>query len=79
MSCTACEPRAEDCLDLGDDGDDAPCTCECHDAEEYWRANGGQVCAVCKKRYREHPHGGPIGMDNKRFLRRLCNGGLVKL
>jgi hypothetical protein len=37
------------------------------------------VCSCCGKEYREHPHGGPLGYDNLLFLRRLCDGQLVKL
>ena len=80
MTCMECSDRAEDCWDVHKDpDDDTPCTCCCHDNPKYHRASGEQVCKLCKKLYRQHPHGGPIGMDNKRFLRRLCNDELVKL
>ena len=80
MSCMHCGPRAEDCWDWVDEqGDYMPCLCACHDSPEYRRASGDSICSVCGKPYRKHPPGGPIGMDNKRFLRRLCNDELVKL
>ncbi len=55
-----------------------PCTCSCHQNVDYYRASGSMICA-CGKPYNRHPHGGPIGYDDKRFLRRLCNDELVKL
>lgn len=80
VSCSTCNPRAEDCWDWDDEkDDDVPCDCPCHDDEEFHRASGSSVCGLCKKAYREHSHGGPVGMDGRRFLRRLCNGELVKL
>ena len=75
MSCSDCEERAEECFEL--DGD--PCTCSCHGSEEYYRASGEMTCDRCGKLYRKHIKGGPVGMNDQRFLRRLCNGELVKL
>lgn len=75
MSCGDCEDRAEECFEL--DGD--PCTCNCHDSAEYRHASGESICDRCNKLYRKHIKGGPVGMDNQRFLRRLCDGSLVKL
>lgn len=48
-------------------------------AAAYRRASGESICAECSKPYRKHPRGGPLGMDDEQFLRRLCNGDLVKL
>lgn len=91
MSCMNCEDRAEECweepppLTVGGWTTDEllpepePCTCCCHDSEDYYRASGDMICARCQKPYRKHEEGGPIGYDGQRFLRRLCNGDLVKL
>lgn len=46
---------------------------------EYRRAHGGSVCGQCQQPYRKHPYGGPLGMGDRQFLRRLCSGELVKL
>lgn len=78
MSCLDCEERAEECWELEDENDQ-PCTCPCHDSVEYRRASGEVICEPCSKPYRVHAQGGPIGMDGRRFLRRLCDGSLVRL
>lgn len=48
-------------------------------AEDSRRANGGSECKQCRKEYRKHPRGGPIGYGGEQFLNRLCDGSLVKL
>ncbi len=75
MSCGNCESYAEECF--RPDGD--PCKCKCHGEDEFYRASGEMVCVSCDRPYRKHARGGPIGMDDQRFLRRLCDGSLVKL
>lgn len=47
--------------------------------EDYHRASGKSLCDDCGEFYARHPRGGPIGVGNVQFLRRLCNGDLVKL
>lgn len=46
---------------------------------EFRRAGGDCVCNRCGKTYREHPHDGAILYDGHPFLRKLCDGSLVKL
>ncbi len=84
MSCESCQERAEECWEFTQLSDEKgvnpePCLCECHDQEPWRRASGMCRCAICGLAYFKHARGGPIGMDGKRFLRRLCSGALVKL
>lgn len=48
------------------------------DFEDYSRASHLCIC-TCGKEYWKHPFDGPIGFEGKQFLRRICNGKLVKL
>lgn len=51
-------------------------------APHFYRASGDCVCRWCGKEYRKHPnseHRAPESMGGYPFLRRLCNGDLVKL
>ncbi len=75
MNCDECEVRAEDCTCPFTN---KACLCACHDKEPWRRSSGVLVCE-CGKTYAQHQHGGPIGAGAVRFLRRLCDGRLVKL
>lgn len=44
------------------------------------RASGDCICAACGEPYRKHPYAdNPKGPDGRPFLKRLCDGTLVKL
>lgn len=45
------------------------------DLEIYTRADGGVVCPLCEKTFREHPREDYGDLS----LHRICGGGLVKL
>jgi hypothetical protein len=47
---------------------------------EFTRASGQSICPACGERYLAHPHADEYpGYDGRPFLRRLCDGRLVKL
>ena len=51
-----------------------------HDAGDTIHRAGGDVrCKQCGKLYYGHLRAGPVGYDGEQFLRRLCDGRLVKL
>jgi hypothetical protein len=49
------------------------------DPIEFYRAGGDCICPQCNKEYRKHPHSEHLAYDGYPWLRRLCNGDLVKL
>jgi hypothetical protein len=47
---------------------------------EFYRAHGEIICPDCGKEYWRHPWFMEcLGMDDQPYLKRLCNGDLVKL
>lgn len=49
------------------------CGCQCHE-DNFVRTSGDMVCEICSKEYRKHAHD-----EKATYLRRLCDGRLVKL
>lgn len=52
------------------------------DPKQFRRASGDIVCDACGSYYRQHPlyrKADGLSYDGQPFLRRLCNGALVKL
>lgn len=47
--------------------------------KEFVRADGSIICFICKKFYFNHPFSEHNGFDGKPYLRKLCDGTLVKL
>ena len=55
---------------------------ETNDGREVWfyRADGDLICDGCERKYFRHPFEATVlGYDQLPFLRRLCDGDLVKL
>jgi hypothetical protein len=46
---------------------------------DFHRADGNCTCDECGQPYWRHPLSGPLSDLGLPFLRRLCNGELVKL
>jgi len=47
---------------------------------EFYRADGNLVCQNCQKQYWNHDFEPDlVSFDDQPYLRRLCNGDLVKL
>lgn len=62
--------------------DGPPCQCGCHMEPEFYRADGRVLCTVgiCGKPYSRHPLAREhLDFQGQPWLRRLCNGDLVKL
>jgi hypothetical protein len=45
----------------------------------YHRAGGDCVCPACGKKFYDHPYTGHRDHSGHRWLKRLCDGRLVKL
>lgn len=45
----------------------------------FYRACGDLICEECKEEYYRHPFSEHLDFDNKPWLRKLCNGDLIKL
>jgi hypothetical protein len=48
-------------------------------AQQFYRASGDMICKFCKTPYYDHPLDTTVEGYDGPFLRRLCNGDLVKL
>lgn len=49
-------------------------------APQFIRAGAGMICPECGKEYRKHPNAKEhLDWQGHPYLRRLCNGKLVKL
>ena len=49
------------------------------DPPDFRRAGGGVVCQLCGREYRRHADSEHRDFNDDPFLKRLCNGELVKL
>lgn len=50
------------------------------DLIEFYRADAELICESCSKTYGRHPdEPAYLGFDDQPYLRRLCNGDLIKL
>jgi len=52
------------------------------EVEEFIRASGDCICEICGKKYYDHPlekNKEYLDYEDRPFLRRLCDGTLVKL
>lgn len=47
--------------------------------EDFTRASGDFLCPICERLYWHHPSAGPLGAGDRQFLKRTCDGRLVKL
>ncbi len=46
---------------------------------DFVRVNGDCICTHCSRDYYSHPFTDELGYDGQPFLRRLCDGRIVKL
>ena len=50
------------------------------DTPEFFRAGGDVRCEECGRQYRKHPHAKEyLDWNGDPYLRKLCDGSLVKL